>query len=533
MLKKELLTAVSMLAVVFTMAACQNTPPTNKKSDPITSNPLNYPIPLSPSTPFDVDVAVKKYFDQQQKFVEVQRLFEVLSWQNFVALNWPQTSQGKPQKSIADHGQFPWQQWKESFEVFKQDGSQPAPWGEHYLPNNFTIKDSENIPIMFRTNRMTLRSGANIEDEFDQAFTAPIWDQNGNLVRYQVMMNEVEFDYIVANELYNLDGQIAFSQNHNKVDFPSSNRKLAGAIEIKLAWREMDESTDISARYLTTRAYVSNEKNEYSIKKMGLVGMHISMKTETSPQWIWATFEHIDNVEANSLEYVDGKQVKASFNDPSCELCPINVYPNMSGDYANPKDKNQATKRNQIQRVLPISDETNALNTQVQALLATQQSPLQYYELVGTQWPTEPSSPAYDVNKHDDANPPALPDAVSNKSGGKPTPIWLTNMVMETYFQGATDASSHPKLTDAERHALYNTKIANEEAWNQIEGFKTYGTNHERIFGTESCIGCHSSASIAIGYETNETTGKKTPTFGAAGIADFSWLLQIKAKFKQ
>jgi hypothetical protein len=28
---------------------------------------------------------------------------------------------------------------------------------------------------------------------------------------------------------------------------------------------------------------------------LGLIGMHIAMRTRSSPQWIWATFEQIDN----------------------------------------------------------------------------------------------------------------------------------------------------------------------------------------------------------------------------------------------
>ena len=331
------------------------------------------------------------------------------------------------------------------------------------------------------------------------------------------MMNQSEFDYIVANELYNLDGQLEFYNKHQSVTFPSATRTKDGATEIKLAWKEITKN-DISERYLTVDAYFTNEKGEYSIKKMGMVGMHIAIKTESSPQWIWATFEHVDNVQANELEQVNGKTVKASFNNPNCDICPINVYPQQAGDYSD-----TTHKVNQIQRVVPISKETQALNSQVQTLLADNRSVLQYYELIGTQWPTDPSSPAYDVSVHNANNPPALPYAVTNKSGGKPTPVWLTNMVMETYFQGETAGG-----TDV---AAYNTKIANEEAWTQIQGFKTYGTNTDRIFGTESCIGCHYSGSIVTSI-TTDADGKKTAHFEQPASSDFSWLLQMKAQFK-
>jgi len=515
-------TVLAISAITFAFTSCQHMKKTysneHRHHSTLESDNLNFPKPLSPDAPSDVDLKVKKQFDMNGEFTEVQRLFEILSWQNFIALNWPTDESGQPKKDINDDGTYPWQSWKESFEVFQPNGSAPTKWGEHGFPSGFKLDNTGNIPVLFRTSRVDLRQGANVEDEFDQAFTGPIWDQSGNLVRYQVMMNESEFDYVVTNELYNLDGQIAFSNANKTVSFPSAQRHKDGAVEIKLAWKEMVESVDITERYLTTEAYVTDEEGVYSIKRMGLVGMHISMKTDSSPQWIWATFEHVDNVEANSLEVIDGKRVKASFNNPECDICPINVYPNLASDYSD-----STVKKNQIQRIAPITSETQALNYQVQHLLAREDSALQYYELVGTQWPTDPSAEAYDVSSHNESNPPALPDAVTNKSGGKPTPVWLTNMVMETYFQGAT--------TGGTDHTLYNVEIANEEAWNQIQGFKDFGTNTQRIFGTESCIGCHYSGAIAVGETT--TSGVRTAVFGDAGTSDFSWLLQMKAQFKK
>ena len=44
-----------------------------------------------------------------------------------------------------------------------------------------------------------------VADETVQAFSGPLFDQNGNLVRYEVIMNEVEYDYVVENKFYNLD----------------------------------------------------------------------------------------------------------------------------------------------------------------------------------------------------------------------------------------------------------------------------------------------------------------------------------------
>ncbi|MBV7333045.1 hypothetical protein KFU94_33410 [Chloroflexi bacterium TSY] len=36
-----------------------------------------------------------------------------------------------------------------------------------------------------------------------EAFKGPLWDQNGVEVRYEILMNREEYDYIVDNKLYN------------------------------------------------------------------------------------------------------------------------------------------------------------------------------------------------------------------------------------------------------------------------------------------------------------------------------------------
>lgn len=488
-----------------------------KKDQQPSESYLNFPSPLSPNTPHDVDQELQKKLTAAEQFDEVQRLFEILSWQNFVALNWPRDAKGTAQPSINAAGDPTWIKWKESYEVYLPDGAKPAPWGVQTYPPHFKPKKTEKARILFRASKAAAQH-ANIDDEVDQAFTAPIWDQNGNMVRYEILLNEQEFDYLVSNELYNLDGQIAFSKAKKTVAFPAASRDKVGAIELKLAWKIIDSKKDIAQRFITQQAYVLNDDSTYSKALVGLVGMHISLKTQSSPQWIWATFEHVDNLEANPLIKVNGKRLAPLFYDPDCAICPINRSPNTIGDYSN----NPTQNKNQIQRVLPIPAATQQLNQQVQALLAQQNTTMQYYQLIGTQWPTDPNAKPYPVTQHNAAKPPQLPDAVTNKSGGKPTPTYLTNMIMETYFQGSTNGGADV--------TQYNTTIANATAWHQIDQFQTYGNVNYLIFGTEGCMGCHYSASIAAGKKI--VNGKPVAIPGASATADFSWLLTQKAQFK-
>ena len=517
---------------------------------------LDFPTPLTPITPWDVDRQLQAKLTQQGAFTEVQRLFEVLSWQWFVSLNWPVDESGKPMPKISDDGNPEWFGWKESYEVFRENGKRPLPWGVFTPPAHFAdTTDYSNEKVLFRTNKFVDFHSPDIEDEIDQAFTGPIWDQNGNITRYEVRMNEIEFDYILKHELYNYDGQIKFSEEFGDVTFPSGNRKDEGVIEIKVAWKILEES-DIESRYFSTDGYVISEDGKsYTKEKVGMVGMHISSKTASAPQWIWTTFEHVDNLEVNELEVVNGKPLKASYR-ASNSLEPVNVFPDTTRLKAEGKPF-----KTQIQRIDPISGATQALNNQVQFLLKQAGSKLQYYQQIGTQWPTDPSAKPYTYGNTGGSVKDtiySLPESVTNKSGGRPTPTYLTNMIMETYFQGGTIVGTNDKVVQAflqraDADSPYKTVYTDtlgSTAKDPNSGFDIYMTNepayfqmnanpvgydtknsHRLIYGTESCIGCHFSSNIATGF-TYDANGNKVPVFNSRpSSADFSWLLNQKPSF--
>jgi hypothetical protein len=67
-----------------------------------------------------------------------------------------------------------------------------------------------------------------------------------------------------------------------------------------------------------------------------------------------------------------------------------------------------------------------------------------------------------------------------------------------------------------------------------------------KIFGTESCVGCHFSAGAAIAFKRDENgtlvrndAGQMIPvygkngSFGQTGNAHYVWQLQLKARSKQ
>ena len=314
-------------------------------------------------------------------FNVLQRSADVFSWQEFIALNWPALAgrRGEPDwnKKIAEPGPRVWETWKEEYEVYLKDGRKPKPWN-----------DSEPIPsacgdgaakLFFRTQKIddvvdaTLQAAA-----ADGTLPATLTDQQGRVVRYEIRLNKVMFDYIVEHKLYDADVQKAV----NSVTFPD------GGILIKAAWREVTPNEEL--QFHTVTACVCDKQKDGAFtncqkKRMGLVGFHITQKTPSAPQWIWSTFEQVNNVPGNTANG------PLSFNNPASRNCPPNAQ-------SKPGTPNQIVRTTPIPSMNPncndphqAADNVWWLNDDVRKALGRAGSVFQNYELVNTQWPVPPT----------------------------------------------------------------------------------------------------------------------------------------------
>ncbi|HJU39935.1 MAG TPA: hypothetical protein VJ724_10210 [Tahibacter sp.] len=492
---------------------------------------------LSTDLPGDVDTALKKQLENKQEFAKVQRLFDLWSWQAFITLNWPVNNAGKfaPKLSDTGFGAPKWTTWYESPSIFRQDGGVPAACASG--AKTLLSLTRENLPVARDLAAFALPSAfdkrktrllGNISavgdispatradqklDEITQAFTAPLIDQNGNYAFYEIMLDPNEVGYVCTYKLYNIEGQVAFTggSSAKAADLPRGNdaKDGSGAWELKLAWRIMTAGDD-RTRFMTSEAIVppTNGKcpdgtasTDQCPVTVGLVGMHIAHKSDSSPQWIWSTFEQVDNL---SVDNVAHPKLKPSFFDPNCEICVPNVAPaETNGVFAT-------SPPTQVSRAIPIPADKVALNIEAQVALAKAGSALRYYQLIDTQWPTSPSTPP--------ANPAdGLPNAVENKPGGNPTPVFLTNITMETYFQVGTQPACQQEENQSNCPAA-SWLTASQKA-GQVD-------DTTPIFGTESCMGCHSSAGLYTSYDAQ--TGATTTSGQLKG--DFSWLFTQKAQ---
>ena len=261
------------------------------------------------------------------------------SWQTFLALNWPAQENGEPNVNL-NIGNDPnaprvWELYKDPVNVFIAPNPQADKQDPKYPFNELSTEflDSPTEPKACTSSLLSgqleqVRKGqikvlaksisgdhSSKGIDFLQALpNAPLIDQNGNYVVYETRINQDEFNYIVANRLYDADAQskispIQFPAGGEKkfIEFPDGSTKeigSIGAMEIKAAWRIFPEGTseDIKNRYYTKKAliyipqkYAESKQDICNLKTVGLVGLHIIHKTQGQPQWVWATFEHIDN----------------------------------------------------------------------------------------------------------------------------------------------------------------------------------------------------------------------------------------------
>ena len=74
---------------------------------------------------------------------------------------------------------------------------------------------------------------------------------------------------------------------------------------------------------------MEEQKKHACARRLGLIGFHVGHKTKNRLQWIWTSFEHVDNVPEQ--KEVDARNLKASYNfyDPACDAakCPVNATP--------------------------------------------------------------------------------------------------------------------------------------------------------------------------------------------------------------
>jgi hypothetical protein len=385
------------------------------------------------------------------------------AWQEFLALNWvaSKTMRGAPDKAVPasafgtpnDRRPVVWETYKESDEVFLPNGRKPAPW------NSWAAGSSIKV-LGGMLSEVDPEPPLDLSD-IGQASHGHPWltAQNKYLTLYERRLNQDEFNYIFTNQLYIASKQGSFVQSPG-LNLPDGTPATAqygplGAIETKAAWIELDDPKDWP-RYKTAKAVVMYPKSKPKTVVVGLVGLHIIHKTALGQQFIWATFEHIEN--CPDKDQVANKKLapRYTYYNPNCNpqtdyyKCVENANPTTAGSPPNPYGAPI-----QVVRQTPISSRANdnvtGLNEAVWNVIsnANPQSVFLNYQLVNTLWSNQ-STPI-----GAGARTPLFAGQLSPGPSQEP----VANTTLETYVQNLTCLACHASAPIATAKPAATTKI--------------------------------------------------------------------------
>lgn len=417
--------------------------------------PTDVTIPefAGPSEPMD---------DPAPLAIHNRPFFDNFSWQSFIALSWPADISARgiaidpnnndiflsANKSGESSIPIVWETYREGFVLFPPDGTVPPEWNSPE-PGYSPAGDAHTDKRIFA---MTTKGG--LADEVNEAFGGPLIDQNGNYVRYEVRVNEIEYEQARKNKWYDKDTLKKDIETavKNSTSTAQGIQFDTNSIELKAAWRIMTDDDDLS-RYYVVQGLVAGTNGSYVSAKMGLVGLHIMQKTESFPQWVWSTFEHVDNVKGPHPSFNNGKDSPIMPpNATDCKTPLLTIRQSQDSGYDCEPYEIKAPYTSvpagtgrpvQVTRIDPIPStpvnpfgySTAALNKKYQKLLGD--TVWKNYELIGTQWPTNPALPS-------PYNPAFMPETQYKPDlAGDPFPKHVANVTMETYFQDNSCMQCH------------------------------------------------------------------------------------------
>lgn len=254
--------------------------------------------------------AAQPYVEPQDSIAALQNP-DLYAWKLFVALNWPAAAsrrEADPARRFGENDVTVWESWKLSSgpndEVFLSDGRDPGPWlGGAFRSAIRPLESLETLPKQQAIRAQRSGIGA--------LFDPPTSTRQRN----ENHLNMAAYEFIRNNELYHIGGQEKIFQAaldlrriaRDKYDNDPSGlppppyqyrKKLidfpAMAKEVKAQWRPISE-TD-KPRY----RWVEFVDGSGARQLYGLTALHIT--TKDLPNWLWATFEHIDNEKRSGAE---------------------------------------------------------------------------------------------------------------------------------------------------------------------------------------------------------------------------------------
>lgn len=348
---------VATAAILLAVAPARSAPPCPLIPSPLADGIPDDVCPNPPPTP--------------------QKAFAHMAWQTFKSLVWPALmvtgSRGEPDgaREITEmSGPRVFETYKSDWELFPVIAAGQEKWGTYPSAAAFCKDYVPPKPGRLPVGSLVLGS----LDKFG-SLTQPgglghvLMAQNGSLVRYLAAFNENAF-----NLIKNLGPSIDFDASEDE----PKGQAIApyGTITIKSAWIEIKNSIPDPSTFYVRPAWVQDPSTgNCKETSVALVGLHIVHKTDSSRQWIWASFEHVKNAPLR------GDSPRGAFTFHNGSRIPMPADPPLD---SRTMPSTMPAPYN-VERLNEIAPEIQPVNLAWQNAL--QGSVWSNYQLVLVQWP--------------------------------------------------------------------------------------------------------------------------------------------------
>ena len=454
--EKIILLLVAVAFITFATYSCQKTQPENTNATPAAAAspaqlppwPRGFPQAM-PSPVISGNITRQVVITGNPATPQDARpFFDNFSWESFIALNWPALagSRGVPNNpndqaiffTALNGTPVVWGTYKDSFDLFGQK-DRPTAWN---APSTSPCPGgtADQKALIFTTKGDTPLM------QTKEAFSFPLIDQRSNCVYFDIRYDEAQYNFIRGQDndqstwLYLLKNLGPKENQQFGVQMPMTTTAALGSIMVKAAWR-IGTSRDDPKRYYAINAQLYNPQTQTCTPStVLLVGLHIAHKVDPFTEWVWSTFEQIDNVppDPDVSPKPSPPPNGYSFNNGTGTPPTPNGY-NYKPQLTAPGTPTPTPSPVQVTRVNPIPNtpagqSTREINAFYQQLLRG--TVWQYYQLVVTQWPANPG-----IGQ-------GKPFMLMQKGGVYPQnegaafhATGAVNTTMETYFQTQNDAA--------------------------------------------------------------------------------------------
>lgn len=309
--------------------------------------------------------------------------FNDFGWRLFLAAVWPgdDANKGEPDPAATLGGVKPpaIEGWAGIDDLYQDGGGRPPVWADAGLrkPPLPAFVDAPPARVLSQLNQMGLGVPY-----------GPLVAQNGTYTLYETRVNRKLYEFLRGTDVQPSSWRY-LAKNLPARDKPALDYPT-GSICFKAAWRlfQLPAEEQLLKRYHTMTAWVPIARSPFWERQtVGLTGFHLIVRTDRRPEWLWFSFEHVDNLVVGP-DAPPG--TKPTYNNPTGPQLVFHPDVNRLPDAvfaSGPPRISPTPVPAQVVRFSRIPSETKLVNNAYQSHASVSPTVWRHYSLIVAQWP--------------------------------------------------------------------------------------------------------------------------------------------------